>query len=93
MKNDWALDTTLKYKRKKDIANLVFMVSEWCKNNLTYKKNMPIVWVDWNKSDIYGEYEIDENEIIVYSSFHKTVKDLIDTTIHEWAHFLQDFLT
>lgn len=90
MKNDWTLNTPIKWKRKKDIANLVFLVSEWCKNNLSYKSEMPIVWVDWNKSDIYGEYEIDDNEIIVYSRVHEKIEDLIDTTIHEWAHFLQD---
>jgi len=86
----WRLNTRLKSKKKKDIANLVFLVSSWCNDNLSSKKHAPMIWVDWEKSPIYGEYVIDDNEIVIYGKTNKNVRDLIDTTIHEWAHFLQD---
>jgi len=90
VKNNWRLNTSLKWKRRDDITNLVFLVSEWCKNNLSSNKEMPIIWVDFDSSRIYGEYQIDENEIFIYPKRHKNIKDIIDTTIHEWVHFLQD---
>ncbi len=87
---DWRLNTSLKWKRKKDITDLVFLVSEWCHKNLQSNKETPMIWVDWSNSKLCGEYQIDENEIFIYGKQHKSVKDIIDTTIHEWVHFLQD---
>ena len=49
-----------------------------------------MVWVDWDQEQIFGEYTLEENEIIVYPKRNINVRDLIDTVIHEWTHFLQD---
>ena len=59
--------------------------------NLPSKEKLPKLWVDWERQHrCYGEYDYTDNKIIVYPLIHETVKDIIDTIIHEWIHFLQD---
>ena len=90
MKN-WTLDTSIKWKDRKDITNLVFLVSEWCKNNLESSKELPMIWTDWEINlEKYGHYDLDDNEITIYPKTSDDVRDIIDTVIHEWVHFLQD---
>jgi|TARA_B100001093_G_scaffold245981_1_gene235498 hypothetical protein len=91
MQKEWHKDTSLKWKRKKDIESLVFNVANWCMHNLPSNEKLPKVWVDWKRQKrCYGEYDYTDNEIIVYPLIHEKVEDIIDTTIHEWIHFLQD---
>lgn len=91
MLKEWHKNTPLRWKRKKDIESLVFDVANWCMNNLSSNKKLPKVWIDWKRQRrCYGEYDYTDNEITVYPLIHERVKDIIDTTIHEWIHFLQD---
>lgn len=90
MTKKWTKNTTLKYKRKKDIESLVFAAIDWCKNNLKSNKKLPMIWIDWAvQKRCYGEYCFTDNEIIIYPKIHTHVKDIVDTAIHEWVHFLQ----
>lgn len=91
MLKEWHKNTPLRWKRRKDIESLVFDVSNWCMNNLLSNEKLPKVWIDWKRQKrCYGEYDYTDNEIIVYPLIHEKVEDIIDTTIHEWIHFLQD---
>lgn len=91
MQKKWHKDTPLRWKRKKDIEQLIFTVANWCMMNVPSKKKLPKLWIDWKRQNrCYGEYDYTENEITVYPLIHSEVKDIIDTTIHEWVHFLQD---
>lgn len=91
MIKEWNKETPLRWKRRKDVENLVFDVANWCMNNLSSNEKLPKVWVDWKRQNrCYGEYDYTDNEIIVYPLIHKKVEEIIDTTIHEWIHFLQD---
>ena len=91
LNKDWKLNTSLKWKRRKDIESLVFDVANWCMNNLSSNEKLPKIWIDWKRQNrCYGEYDYTDNEIIVYPLIHEKVEDIIDTTIHEWIHFLQD---
>lgn len=91
MQKGWHRDTPLRWKRKRDVESLVFDVANWCMNNLSSNEKLPKVWADWKRQNrCYGEYDYTDNEITVYPLIHENVKDIIDTTIHEWIHFLQD---
>ena len=83
MTKKWTKNTTLKYKRKKDIESLVFAAIDWCKNNLKSNKKLPMIWIDWAvQKRCYGEYCFTDNEIIIYPKIHTHVKDIVDTAIH-----------
>jgi hypothetical protein len=91
MQKEWHRDTSLRWKRRKDIESLVFDVANWCMKNLSSNEKLPKVWTDWKRQNrCYGEYDYTDNEITVYPLIHEKVEDIIDTTIHEWIHFLQD---
>ena len=91
MQKEWHKNTSLRWKRRKDIESLVFDVANWCMNNLSSNEKLPKVWIDWKRQKrCYGEYDYTDNEIIVYPLINEKVEDIIDTTIHEWIHFLQD---
>lgn len=91
MTKEWNKETPLRWKRRKDVEQLVFTVANWCMHHLPSNEKLPKVWVDWKRQNrCYGEYDYTDNEIIVYPLIHEKVKDIIDTTIHEWVHFLQD---
>ncbi len=89
---DWKLDTTLRWKRHKDVNSLIFKASDWCKVNIKslVDKEFPIVWIDRDSAKIYGDYCWTDNEITIYPRRNETVEDLIDTVIHEWVHWSQD---
>ena len=91
MQKKWHKNTSLKWKRKKDVEQLTFTVANWCMHNLPSNEKLPKLWIDWKRQQrCYGEYDYTDNEIIVYPLIHEKVKDIIDTIIHEWIHFLQD---
>lgn len=91
MQKEWHKDTTLRWKRRRDVESLVFDVANWCMHNLPSNEKLPKVWTDWKRQNrCYGEYDYTDNKIIVYPLIHEKVEDIIDTTIHEWIHFLQD---
>lgn len=91
MIKEWHEETLLKWKRRRDVEQLTFTVANWCMCNLPSNEKLPKLWIDWKRQNrCYGEYDYTDNEITVYPLIHKKVKDIIDTIIHEWIHFLQD---
>jgi len=75
------------------IANKVV---EWCVKNKNlgpskYHEGLPIVAASYqsDKPDIFVEYDQDENLIQIYSKMNRTMKQLVNTTIHEFQHYLQ----
>lgn len=70
------------------------MAETWCRNHmgLNNKKQVALI-VSYYKADDddtdMGEYRFWDNEIVIYYNNCHTVKDLIQTLIHEWQHQLQ----
>jgi len=68
-------------------------VLNWCWDNLgsskfqSYKK--PDIIYDWVASDLVGEWVSSDNEIIVYVNEIDSLKEFIQTIIHEYVHYLQ----
>lgn len=50
-----------------------------------------MLWIDvsWKKSECAGLYQYQDNEITIFVKEHLTVRDLIDTVIHEYTHYKQ----
>lgn len=42
-----------------------------------------------SKTDSFGEYNADDNSIVIYWPKMKTNEDIIRTIIHEYQHYLQ----
>ncbi len=89
---DWKLDTTLKWKRHKDVNSLIFKASDWCSENINslIDKEFPAVWIVRDRANSCGEYCWTDNIITIYPKNNKTVEDVVDTVIHEWIHWSQD---
>ena len=68
-------------------------VLNWCWDNLgsskfqSYKK--PDIIYDWVASDLVGEWVSSENEITIYVNEIDSLKEFIQTIIHEYVHYLQ----
>ena len=68
-------------------------VINWCWDNLgsskfqSYKK--PDIIYDWVASDLVGEWVSSENEITIYVNEIDSLKEFIQTIIHEYVHYLQ----
>lgn len=73
-------------------------VVEWCAKNLgtsKYHDGLPIIDPAYESDakdtkDIYGEYDQDQNLIQPYTRLNRTVKQLVNTVIHEYTHYLQN---
>lgn len=75
------------------IAN---MTLNWCKKNLGVnkrKKYEPVWSIRKGEENICGEYDHEENEVLVYWDQCDDVRELISTCIHEWTHQLQPIRT
>ena len=68
-------------------------VLNWCWDNLgsskfqSYKK--PDIIYDWVTSDLLGEWVSSDNEITIYVNEIDSLKEFIQTIIHEYVHYLQ----
>lgn len=67
-------------------------ILEWCK--LRYGRGVkPYPILEYKKPDYlngehsYGEYDYEEDLIYVNSQVHKSLEELADTIIHEYAHY------
>lgn len=89
------LYTPIKHQRKKRINDVINLTIDWCINkwgvskvglclDICYKEHTPSYIVS------KGEYDIEENEIIIYPSNNSNIRDLVDTVIHEFTHHRQD---
>jgi|TARA_R100000750_G_scaffold22543_1_gene14806 hypothetical protein len=68
-------------------------VINWCWDNLGSSKfqshEAPDVYYDWVASDLLGEWVSSENEITIYVNEIDSLKEFIQTIIHEYVHYLQ----
>ena len=68
-------------------------VINWCWDNLGSSKfqshEAPDVYYDWAASDLLGEWVSSENEITIYVNEIDSLKEFIQTIIHEYVHYLQ----
>ena len=51
------------------------------------RKKRPMIVIDDSSSELLGEYHYYINVIIIYSRNNKRIKDVLQTTIHEFFHF------
>lgn len=88
----WSLYTRLKWKRRKDIQAIISEAIKWCEQKWgPNNRRSDVLWIDisWKKSECAGVYQYQDNEITIFVKEHLTVRDLIDTVIHEYTHYKQ----
>lgn len=86
----WRLGSTL--SERQDAVRIGKMAETWCKKHMgqNNKKKFSILvtyWKGWDSD--WGSYDPEDHAIFVYYNNTPTVKDLIQTIIHEWTHSLQ----
>ena len=68
-------------------------VGNWCWDNLGSSKfqshKKPDIIYDWVTSDLLGEWVSSDNEITIYVNEIDSLKEFIQTIIHEYVHYLQ----
>lgn len=83
-----------KLANRKEAVRIGKQAERWCRANMglnSRKKFDPIItyYKSLPEDGCMGEYRYWDNEIIVYYNNTPTIKDLIQTIIHEWQHQLQ----
>jgi hypothetical protein len=48
---------------------------------------------NWDTEDECGQYDSEENEIEVYWNNMTSIKEIVQTCIHEWVHYKQPIRT
>jgi hypothetical protein len=83
-----------KISARKEVLRIGRQIERWCRENMgtnnrkkyaptiTYYKSLPT-------DTCMGEYRHWDNELIIYYNNCRTIKDLVQTMIHEWQHQLQ----
>jgi hypothetical protein len=69
----------------------VKMVVEWCHNNLKNPNTKkPTVSVKYHQNKkVHGVYDPSTHGILIYINTHSTIRELTNTTIHEYVHARQ----
>jgi hypothetical protein len=69
----------------------VEMVVEWCHNNLKNPNTKkPRVTIKYYKNKkVHGIYDPSTHGILIYINTHNTIRELTNTTIHEYVHARQ----
>jgi hypothetical protein len=62
-------------------------VLTWLLKMYPIRKKRPIIVIDDSSSELLGEYHYYINVIIIYSRNNQSIKDVLQTTIHEFFHF------
>ena len=62
-------------------------VLEWCLEMYPIRKQKPLLTLVEGKSDLGGEYYFETNTIIIYRSNNVLLRDIVQTTIHEYFHY------
>jgi hypothetical protein len=70
----------------------------WCRKEfgINKRKTYEVTWKcvkNWETDDECGQYLPEENEIEIYWNNMLTVREIIETCIHEWTHYHQPILT
>lgn len=86
----WKLSSAL--NERKDVVRIGRMAETWCRHNMgqNNKKQLGILvsyWKGWDTD--MGEYDPQDHAIFIYYNNIDTVKELLQTIIHEWTHSLQ----
>jgi hypothetical protein len=88
---------TLSFADTTGIANAVI---DWCENNIGTnwrypKPRLTLLGgiVDYMPNTVYGEYDVEDNLIIINLERNVYVRCLIKTIIHEYTHYLQPIKT
>lgn len=89
----WKLSSNI--KERKDIVRIGKMAETWCRTHMgeNNKKAYRICVCYWrclfeDDTDM-GEYDPQEHTIFIYYKNISTVKELLQTIIHEWTHSIQ----
>ena len=102
---DWndgvGLNTPTDNLNKSDIRKIVKEATAWCTDEFGVnrkKKQEFTVSIRKQKRTgddpvAYGEYDLDNNTIIIYYNNCPRVKNLVKTLIHEYTHYLQPIST
>jgi hypothetical protein len=81
-----------------DAEKIANVVLDWCIAEFgmsAFHKELPLIYVeygsDWNvyRKTPFGMYDKDENIIFIFTKRHHNVKQLVNTVLHEYKHFLQ----
>ena len=91
------LNTPIKRLGRQPTVRIANMALRWCKRTLGVnkrKKYQPV----WSvrrayADDICGEYDHDDNEVLIYWDNIDDVDELLRTCIHEWTHQTQPIRT
>ncbi len=74
-------------------ARFVNLVIEWCQKNMEFPahhKYYPTVEIKYYKSKKKsGDYSSRSRVIRIFVNNRQTIEELVDTCIHEYAHYLQ----
>lgn len=90
------LKTPIEKVGRHDAVRIANMVLRWCRANMgvnNRKKFAPIWSVRKGYDTDCGEYDAEDNEVLVYWDNCVDVRELIGTCIHEWTHQLQPIRT
>ena len=72
---------------------LIDNIIDWCYEKFGMSKFQECTpWIDIeddNTTEMMGEYNSEDNTIILYHKYIDNINDLISTVIHEYTHFLQ----
>ena len=72
-------------------SQYVQLVIEWCHKNLKNPNTKkPTVSVKYNQNKkVHGVYDPSTHGILIYINTHSTIRELTNTTIHEYVHARQ----
>jgi len=91
------LETKTKALGRAKTVSIANMALRWCRSNMGVnqrKKYQPVWSIRKGYDDgLCGEYDAEDNEVHVYWGNIDTVRELIETCVHEWQHQLQPILT
>jgi hypothetical protein len=91
------LSTPISRLGRQPTVRIANMALRWCERELgvNNRKKYKPVWTirKGYEPDLCGEYDDEDNEIHVYWDNCDTVRELIQTCIHEWTHQLQPIRT
>lgn len=90
----WSGNTFWNKREELTVSKTKFVkeVVQWCGENLGLppkKFNLPNVTISRSKQDSWlGLYDVSNREIVIYWKGKRRLKSVINTTIHEYQHFL-----
>ena len=90
------LNTKVQALGRAPAVSIANMALRWCKRHMgvnNRKKYSPIWSVRMGYDADCGEYDAEDNEVLVYWDNCEDVRELIGTCIHEWTHQLQPIRT